>query len=339
MHQFSKKDDMANDSQRLIDAATRDELADCVQLLALSIVHHRAKCGFVDFEQTMAQLRSNRAGFATSTMRDPGNKVLEQALKLVATSPIRPSQRTWEETFSDADLAENRRQLRINVTAPIKIVWPDDPVPKAAQLENISWGGAAFQVARARGGAGDRVDIVLPSTRFGSITVQARIIRTWDLPESGGVGIATRFSSLSTRDEAELEDILEVLTQSGDVTGTRKSARLTQRLEVQFDDVGELQATLEDISSGGMGITVPEPLEVGHSFQTIISTLDDRCSLKLRARVVHQDALSLGGTRIYSVGLEFEHPSEELQDRTNELIREMASLNPTTDGDKADDAT
>ena len=141
--------------------------------------------------------------------------------------------------------------------------------------------------------------------------------------------MATRFSSLSTRDESELESVLELLMQSGDSEGQRKHARLTQRLDIQFDDFEELQATLQDISEGGLGITVPDPLQVGQSFQAVVSTMDERCSLKLRARVVHQEPISLGSTEVYHVGLKFEHPTEELRNRTNELIREMAAMSPS----------
>ena len=67
---------------------------------------------------------------------------------------------------------------------------------------------------------------------------------------------------------------------------------MTQRLDIQFDGAQELQSTLDDISSGGLGITVPDPLQLGQSVQTVISTLDESCSLKLRARVVRQEPYS-----------------------------------------------
>ena len=38
------------------------------------------------------------------------------------------------------------------------------------------------------------------------------------------------------------------------------NSRLSQRLEIEFDDEQALQATLDDISAGGLGITVPDPL-------------------------------------------------------------------------------
>ena len=84
-------------------------------------------------------------------------------------------------------------------------------------------------------------------------------------------------------------------------------------------------STLDDISSGGLGITVPDPVQIGQSLQIVISTLDDSCFLKLRARVVRQEKLRLRAVDVYRVGLKFEHPTEELKRRTAELIARMAS--------------
>ena len=244
---------------------------------------------------------------------------------------IRPE--TQLEKSSEAGYAEQRRQLRVNLLAPIKVQWPNESVPMEVGMDNISWGGAAFHIEQPRGNSGDSLILILPSSEQGSIRVESKIVRTWDHP--AGQGIAVRFSVLSTRDEAELENILQLLAESEDAQGQRKYARLTHRLEVQFDDAAELQATLEDISTGGLGITVPEPLELHQSFQVVISTFDDLLNFKLRARAVRQQIVKAGNRDIYHVGLEFEHPSEDLRQRTNDLIREMAVSNPAKTEKKA----
>ena len=77
---------------------------------------------------------------------------------------------------------------------------------------------------------------------------------------------------------------------------------------------------------GGLGITVPDPLQIGQSLQAVISTLDESCSLKLRARVVRQDSQKFGNMEFYHAGLKFEQPSEELHELTSELIRTMSTL-------------
>ena len=319
---------MTENSNELLDGVTHEELSACIRLLAFSVVQHRAKSGFVAIEKSMTELISGTEETEEYGLFVQGKEVLEEALEMAKSfasgSPTEPE---TEETPGTRP-AESRTQFRISVTAPIKVLWPEAAEPVEAKLENISWGGAAIHVARPKGSKADTLQIILPSTQSGSITIEAEIVRTWDLPDDDSEVMAIRFSSLSTRDEEELENVLEVLAESGDSDGQRKYARLTQRLDIQFDDFQELHATLEDISAGGLGITVPEPLQLGHSFQAVISTFDERCSLKLRARVVHQKPIKLGQTEVFQVGLEFEHPPEELRDRINELVREMATMKP-----------
>ena len=317
---------MKNELDEFLRGATRDQLSDCVRLLALNLVHHQAKFGFVPFEDSIQQLREAPEDSGAMGLFVKGKQVLEEVFELVRSfrGSMIPGPQTKES--SKTDFAEHRRQLRINLQAPAKVQWPDDPVPMEVEMDNISWGGAAFHIAQPKGNPGDNLVIILPSSPHDSIKLEAKIVRTWDHP--AGQGIATRFLMLSTTDEAELENILELLAESEVEQGQRKYARLTHRLELQFDDPGELRATLEDISAGGLGIIVPEPLELHHSFQFFISTLDDRLVFKLRARAVRQRPIKIGDRDLYNVGLEFQHPSEELRFRTKELIREMAIINP-----------
>lgn len=313
---------------QLLENATREELFACVQLLAVSVVQHRAHCGFVAFNNTVDQLRSSSDSADDTGLFVQGTEVLEEALEMVRVLAAEPASSPVEETESSDTLAEKRNQLRISVKAPIKVLWPGDSDPVNAKLENISWGGAAIHIDHTKTEAGDSLRIILPGTKGDSISIEAKVLRTWDLPE--GKGMATRFSSLSTRDETELENVLEFLAQSADSDGQRKYARLTQRLDIQFDGDQELHATLDDISTGGLGITVPDPLQIGQSLQAVISALDESCSLKLRARVVRQVPIAIGRAEFYQVGLKFEHPSEELNQLTNELIRKMSSMKVTT---------
>jgi c-di-GMP-binding flagellar brake protein YcgR len=336
-HEFttltSTKAIMDNGLEDILQAATRDQLSDCVRLLALNLVHHRVKFGFVPFVHSIQQICVSPEDSGATGLFVKEKQMLEEAFELVTSFRGTLLSESQTEKSSRPDFTEQRRQLRVNLLAPVKVQWPNESVPMEVELDNISWGGAAFHVAQPKGSPGDSLVIILPSSLHDSIKVEAKIVRTWDHP--AGQGIATRFSMLSTRAEAELESILELLAESEDKQGQRKHARLTHRLEIQFDDAVELRATLEDISAGGLGITVPEPLELDQSFQVVISTLDDRLSFKLRARAIRQQLVSIGDTHIYHVGLEFEHPSEELWYRTNELIREMAAVNPAK-SDKKD---
>ncbi len=304
-----------------LEDASREELQSALQLLAVSIVQHRAKCGFVAFQESASELQSG-AGSANGLF-SKGHDILQEALS-VARKLTSETAATFSDQPEPAGSIENRRQLRINVRAPIKVVWDAGAEPVPARLQNISWGGAAIEIANLPHDAHDKLQILLPTARGGEIRIEAVLLRTWTLDDGAGYGMATRFSSLSTRDETEFEKLLELLSQSRDEDGQREHARLTQRLEIEFDGEQALQATLDDISAGGLGITVPDPLEIGQSLQAIISTMDGNCTLKLRARVVRQNVITHGKVTVYHAGLQFEHPSDELRELTDSLIEKMA---------------
>lgn len=316
---------MKEGSHKLLGEATPDELLSCIQLLAISVVQHRAKCGFVTLSKTTEQLRSAADEAAATGLFVQSKLVLEEALEMVRILAAESASTTVTQAEPSSTSVENITQFRIRISVPIKVLWPQDAKPVNAKLVDISWGGVSIHVDEAKIDSGDTLQIILPRHQGGSISIEAKILRTWQHPDGNGHVIATRFSKLSTRDEAKLEEILEHLAQSSDEGGQRSHARLTQRLDIQFDSDQELLSTLDDISAGGLGITVPDPVQIGQSLQILISALDESCYLKLRARVVRQEPLKFRSMVAYRVGLKFEHPSEELEKRTNELISKMAA--------------
>ena len=303
-----------------LGGATQEELTACIRLLAFSVVQHRAASGFVPFMDSAACLRPADNDPASAELSAASLDAVEEALELVRINAADAEPEAVPEPASEP--AEKRKQLRINVTAPIKVLWAGDDTPTDARLQNISWGGAAITVQKVKLDKGDTLQILLPGTSGKPIRIEAKFLRSWKLTEGDGEGIAVRFSSLATSDEDELEAVLNLLAQSADSDGLRQHARLTQRLDIQFD-TDELHATLDDISAGGIGVTVPDPLHIGQSLQAVISTFDADYTLKLRARVVRQESIKMGGTEIYRAGLKFEHPSEELNALTQDLVTKM----------------
>jgi c-di-GMP-binding flagellar brake protein YcgR len=307
----------------LFGDTTQEELNSCIQLLALSLVQHRAKCAFVPFRESIEHMRPGDESEEIAGLFVESSSVMEEALEAVRILAAEPPPEPEPET--PAEPLEKRRQLRINVTAPIKVLWPSQDIPTRANLKDISWGGAAFVVDEVRMDSGDTLQLLLPGTKGSPINIEAKVLRTWKLDDGQGEGVAVRFSSLATTDEDELEEVLKLLAQSADSDGLRQHARLTQRLDIQFHGADDLHATLDDISAGGLGVTVPDPLQIGQSIQAVISTLDEECSLKLRARVVRLEPVKMGNVELYHAGLKFEHHSEELAELTSKLIDEMVS--------------
>lgn len=319
---FNQGMHMTGRAKTLLSDATREEQAACIRLLALSVAQHRAKGDFVPFRESAEYFKpgnnsKEKAGLFLQS-RDIVEEALEMVRILAAEAPPKV-EKTPEET-----LAEKRKQLRINVTAPVKLLWPGHNEPAKANLQNISWGGASITVDKIPTHSGDTVQVLLTGISSTTINIEAKVLRTWQLSARQGEGLAVRFSSLATTDQDEFEDVLKLLAQSEDKEGLRQHARLTQRLDIQFDGPDELNATLDDISAGGLGVTVPDPLQIGQSLEAVISTLDEGCTLKLRARVVRLEPIKMGNTELYHAGLKFEHPSRELNNLTRELIVQLA---------------
>ncbi|NND69700.1 MAG: PilZ domain-containing protein [Halioglobus sp.] len=312
---------MTTGPQDLLDSASREELSAVIQLLARSVAQHRQKQGFVRLELSAESFGIESEPTGETGVFIEGGEVLEEALELVRAQELAIPATAAE--FEEDSQQENRTQFRLNISTPIKVLWPGESKPADVQLMNISWGGVAFHSQQCPAEPGQLMRLMLPRQQGGAIAVEVKVLRVH--PADSGAYVSVRFASLSTRDEEKLMAILEHLAGDTDA-GQRNFARLTQRLELQFDAVQELESTLHDISAGGLGITVPDPLKVGQSLQTVISTMDERCSLKLRARVVRQEPLKMPNSIIYRVGLKFEHPTAELERRTAELIGQLASF-------------
>lgn len=313
---------MKKRADSLLGEASQEELTACIRLLALSVVQHREAGKFVSLREAADGLRPANISPDGANMIVASRNAVEESLELVRHLAAAAAA---EEAVQLADVPhEKRRQLRINVTAPIQLVWPGDDSPTDARLQNISWGGAAISVDAVRMDKGDTLKVLIPGTKGTPIPVEARLLRSWPLAEGAGEGIAVRFSSIATHDEDELEEVLKLLAQSADSDGLRQHARLTQQLNIQFDGE-ELHASLSDISAGGLGVTVPDPLQIGQSLQAVISTFDENHTLKLRARVVRQEPISMGKVELYHAGLRFEHPSEELDKLTRDMLGKLVS--------------
>lgn len=306
-------------------SVTFEQLYDCAAILALSIVHYRGKFGVIPFRFSPEELIAARNGSVSTSMLAEGRKILEEAFALIQGDPELVTNEISDGKATRIKLEEKRQQRRINVMAPIRVKPDNSPDLLAARLVNISWGGATLHTEHTIGEVGDFIVIELPPFKNSRIRVQAEILRNTMVFGERTYGV--RFSKVRTDDEAILEQLLAFLASSGKDSGQREDTRLTQRIDIQYDDTNELNATLEDISAGGLGITVPEPMELNQSLQVAISTTDDRCELVLRARVVRQHALEYSNIRMYRVGLEFEHPSEDIKSRVSNIIQNLASIN------------
>lgn len=213
---------------------------------------------------------------------------------------------------------ENRVHARIHVSTNIEVATPDGNVE--AQLRDLSKGGARFVTKASVGRVGETIELFLPSLMGEDIAVMAEIIRAQEGPD--GHTVAVRFDAVDPQMRQPLQDLIEVLlTATGG--GQRAAPRVSRRMDIRYGQLGELRAILEDISHGGLAMTVGEPLVLYEELDvTVPDTAGDQL-LILRARVVHQRAVDHEGATVYRVGLEFTNLRVETRRCLNELLKSV----------------
>lgn len=288
------------------------EMAALIRALATSVAEYRAHFGEI-------QPASDAAAADDADI----TAVISAALAGVREAPRAIAEDAASPVSSSGD---QRRQYRIDIDAPVTLCGRQDGRRVAATLRNISWGGALVRSAGFTAGAGDSVRLLLPSGHRTEIPVEGTVLRVHDYDDSRE--FALRFDSISPDDEPRFRRVLEILLTHPDGEGRRSESRLVQRLEIEYGDSGELRATLEDISAGGLRLIVPDPLELQQSLLIVLSSADSPHTLELRARVVHQTCMPGEEVDLYRIGLAFEHPSPELRERVAILIHELVVDQP-----------
>lgn len=216
---------------------------------------------------------------------------------------------------------EERVHARIHVRTQIDVTTSDGRVE--AELCDLSKGGARFEVPAAIARVGDTVELSLPSLDKGSIGVTAEVIR--HQPIENGHLYAVRFNDVEPSMQDALHDLLEVLLSTYDGGGRRKHPRVARRIEIRFGQLEDLRGVLEDISAGGLLMTVPQPLVLYEEVDVTVPDLAGGELLILHARVVNQRAVSVEGRTDYRVGLEFSNLRPEARSCLDALLRSVVT--------------
>ena len=314
--------------QEALPPTTQEELLECARLLAVSVAHHRAKFGIVPLPLSVQALE---AGDSTADgLKRAVQKTFAETLDLVRQRRAKHAdvEQAHNEPESDerAQGQDKRRQLRLSVSAPVKVSDPEGKRICPATLRNISWGGAAVRCDDLPVEIGGRARLLLPEGGNAIIDVEVTVLR--EVVVDGEREFGMRFESLDPQDEDRLQNVLKILLSSSDDKQRRSEVRLVQRLEVEYGDAGEFRATLEDISANGLSLTIPDPLEIDQSLLVSLSSADTPFGLNLRARVRHQKLIEGTGIEMYRVGLQFEHPNEQLHERITAVVEELALMRP-----------
>jgi c-di-GMP-binding flagellar brake protein YcgR len=310
-----------------LEALSATELAACARVLALSIARHRATFGIVPLSGNPHALRDGLPD-AEHELSVQAHAAVREAVQLVRESvQLNSAAAGSAEAVESQPLsgADKRGQLRISMRAPVDVTHPDGEWMHRALLRDISWGGASVVTPTALPTC-ERMRLLLPAARGTKIPILATVLERYEQRDEFVYRL--RFDSLSPDDEARLQQVLEILLTTTPDEGRRSEARLVHRLEIECGDTGDFRATIEDISTDGLMLTVLEPLALNQSLLLHLSCAETALQLALRARVVHQTPISNGEIQAYQVGLHFEHPTEQLRQRVSAVLRELALLRP-----------
>jgi c-di-GMP-binding flagellar brake protein YcgR len=215
---------------------------------------------------------------------------------------------------------ENRVHARIHVSTKIEVATPAGMVE--AELRDVSKGGACFQIAHSVGEVGETVELFLPSLDKSEIAVMGQIIRVTPLP-SGMKEYGVRFDVVEPSMRQQLLELIEVLL-SASGGGRRSHPRVARRIEVRFGQLLDLKGILEDISKGGLMMTVNEPLVLYEEVDVTVPDLAGGELLILHARVVNQRELKRETGTAWRVNLEFTQMRPEAKSCVDALLRSVA---------------
>lgn len=288
------------------------QLTDCIHMLTLSLAQHREIHTEVPLVDALSIVMGDGNKAKNIHLIQESNDIYKEALALVETYLVPVKKPT--------ELQEHRSQPRLNVSSLITVQSLSNDKEWQASLSNISWGGVRLRTKEPLGDDGFTLKLLLPCCDGGDIDIQATIIRSWEF--GGMYNTSARFSLLHAHDEARLDNLLQVLLNTGNEIH-RHATRLAHRIDVTFWDIEELKSTLEDISRGGMMLTTPEPVQINKSIQVQLEGTDDCYSLNLRARVIRQDIIEISGISMYHVALKFEYPTEELHSMVDTMIHNI----------------
>lgn len=218
-----------------------------------------------------------------------------------------------------SDEQERRVHPRIEITSEVRVSGPRGVA--TGVLRDISKGGAGIFLKDNVGDVGDTVEIFLSFSESFEIAVMAEVLRIRETQQ--GLLHGFRFNFVEPAMQERLLGLLEDLTKSRVVgSKTRKHPRLSRRLPIKIDKPSELKVVLENISMGGLRMTVPRPFVLYEEVEISLPDLSGKEFLILNGRVIYQNPIEGGGSPTqYQVGIQF----QELSPVADRCLKEFLS--------------
>lgn len=216
---------------------------------------------------------------------------------------------------------ERRRFARI--ACPLKVQLTVAGRTQELLARDISKGGIFLFCSYVVSDVGTPVGVALRTEQGVEASLPGELVRIVEAPADHGGGIlgtGIQWASLDEAQQRALDAILEEMLHG--VGGQRRAhPRVSAHLRFACRTDQELKAVLLDLSRGGLQMEIDGRLGVGDPVAVSIDA-PPAPLLSLKARVRRVDAPERG--RSYRrVGLEFEPPSPDTDERLKELLEQL----------------
>jgi c-di-GMP-binding flagellar brake protein YcgR len=218
----------------------------------------------------------------------------------------------------EMQFTERREHARLHITVPLQAVTAKKLVH--GELRDISMGGAAATFPAPIGNPGETIKLIFPDPQGAGQSVEAEIVRC--VEREGGELVGFRFRNINR----ELRDsLLKLCDHLIDAKGggIRKFTRVARRIPMAYGSQAEFAAIVENISLGGMAMTVESPLDAGDTVEIFVRHPTTQKELIFRPVVVYQNPI---GGDTYRIGLEFKDMGPGEKKRLKQLLRAILRL-------------
>ena len=218
---------------------------------------------------------------------------------------------------------KNEKRSKSRLQHPVNVKVIRDGRPTTARLADLSQAAARIIVARSVGNPGDAVMLALPGADK-PVSVAAEILRV--APYRAGQVVVLRFVPASVEQARELRaavvHVLDGDSLGGDSgeganedSGEAKQARggSPLRIRVACADLSELGAVVENISRGGLSMTVSDQAAIGEDVKVVIPDVAGEDLITVPGKVVREQKLSAQDNAGYRLGIAFESLRSERQ--------------------------
>jgi len=216
---------------------------------------------------------------------------------------------------------EKRAHTRIQITAEARVSGPKGTT--SGILKDLSKGGAGLQLSEAIGDVGDTIELMMDLPGGIEIAVMGEILRMQETEE--GIFCGLRFNLVEPSMQEKLITLIESLIQLSGST-TRRHPRIVRRIPVHYGSPTEFKAMLENISKGGLAMTISKPLTLYEEIEVSIPLPHGKETFIVKGKIVYQHPIEKNKNKMYKVGLEFKKLSSAATMCLEEMIRHAIDL-------------